>query len=259
MYNLGQYFPGVSPVHKRDARVKIIAVVAVSFITLHTKPVGLALVAVAMASVILTAGIPLVSILRALKPVMPLSALLLLLHLLFTRGTPLLPFPVGPVSITREGLYLGLLLVGKFMLLVIAASVLTMTTSPSELTMGIERLLRPFRFMGVSSHDLAMMLSLALRFVPILLEEATTIKEAQLARGAVFNSGGLRRSIRTISCLVMPLSTSVFRRCEELINAMEARGYQPGPRTYLQELTLSGSDYLVLITVLLVTAVIIWL
>ncbi|HAA89536.1 MAG: ABC-type cobalt transport system, permease component CbiQ [Thermoanaerobacterales bacterium 50_218] len=256
MYNnLRQYLPGESPVHRRDPRVKIIAVVALSLITLHTNPVGLALVFVVVAGVILVAQIPPVSLLTTLKPVMPLFILLFLLHLFFTPGTPLPPFPIGLVSITYEGLYQGLFLVGKFLLLVVAASVLTLTTSPSELTMGMERLLRPLRFVGISSHDLAMMLSLALRFMPILLEESSNIKEAQLARGAVFNSGGPLKKARAISSLVIPLSTGIFRRCEELINAMEARGYQPGPRTYLKELTFDPGDYLVLAVVLLITVV----
>jgi biotin transport system permease protein/energy-coupling factor transport system permease protein len=128
-------------------------------------------------------------------------------------------------------------------LLIIAASILTITTPQSELTIGLERLLRPIKFAGISSHDIAMMVSLALRFIPTLLQEMNTITDAQLARGANFNPHSIGGRIKSIIHLGVPLSLNVFRRCDELVDAMESRGYHQGPRTYLRELVLTRTDF----------------
>jgi len=252
MYKLGQYVFRESPVHSRDPRVKLIAVIALSIITLRVNFVGL-LVASAMAIAIsqlahLSQG----SVLRTLRPVLPFFFFLFLMYIFFTPGRPMPPFPIGPVRISYEGLNLGILQVWKFLLLVVVASILTMTTTQSEITMGLERLLRPIRVTGISSHDIAMLVSLALRFMPTLLDEMNSVSEAQLARGANFNPRSMSGKIRAISYLAVPLAVNIFRRCDELVDAMEARGYQQGSRTYLRELVLSRSDYCLIAAIIVV-------
>jgi len=243
MYNLGQYFSRESPVHNRDPRVKIIAVIALSIIILQVNTIGLIVVTGGVIVVSQLAYLPLGSLLRTLRPVLPLFLCLFLLYIFFTPGRPLPWFPTGPVQITYQGLSLGIHQVGKFLLLVLGASILTMTTPQSEITIGLERLLRPIRVIGISSHDIAMMVSLALRFIPALLDEMNSISDAQVARGANFNPRRLSGKVRAISYLAAPLSVNIFRRCDELVDAMEARGYQQGQRTYLRELVLTRADY----------------
>ncbi|HBV89234.1 MAG TPA: energy-coupling factor transporter transmembrane protein EcfT [Desulfosporosinus sp.] len=257
MYKLGYIFLE-SPVHKKDPRIKLIAVIALSIIILHVGFVGLLIASAAALVIALLARIPLGSLLRTLHPVLPFFGLLFLLYLFFTPGRPLPLFPIGPLLISHEGLTLGVLQVWKFLLLVVAASILTMTTSQSELTMGLEQLLRPIRITGVSSHDVAMMVSLALRFMPTLMDELELIRQAQLARGANLNPPRMSGKIRAMSHLAVPLAVNIFRRCDELIEAMEARGYQQGHRTYLRELVLSRSDYCLIagILLLLITVIV---
>lgn len=257
MYNLGIYVHRESPVHRRDPRVKILAVIAFSIIILHVDAIGL-LVATGLALVISRLGrIPWKTFPGALRPVLPFFFFLFLLSVFFTPGKPLLS--IGMVQVSDQGLWAGLLQMWRFILLIIIASILTMTTLPSEITTGLERLLRPIRIAQISSHDIAMMVSLALRFIPTLLQEMNSIKEAQLARGANFKPRTLRGRIRAILTVIEPLSLSIFRRCDELVDAMEARGYQHGHRTYLRELVLSWSDYcLIGGMVAAVIAVLIW-
>ncbi|SHI01027.1 biotin transport system permease protein [Desulfosporosinus lacus DSM 15449] len=243
MYRLGQYVYLESPVHRLDPRVKLIAVIALSIIILHVNLMGLTTASAIALAISLLARLSLGSVLKTLRPVLPFFCCLFLLYIFFTPGRPLPPFPIGPMQITYEGLNLGILQVWKFLLLVAAASILTMTATQSEITMGLERLLRPIRVAGISSHDVAMLLSLALRFMPALLDEMNCVSQAQLARGANFNPRHLSGKIRAIRYLAVPLAINIFRRCDELVDAMEARGYQQGHRTYLRELVLSRSDY----------------
>jgi biotin transport system permease protein/energy-coupling factor transport system permease protein len=246
MYYPAQYIPRSSPVHDRDPRVKIIVVVASSIIILHLGAAGL-LIATGAALLISQLGqIPLVALLRTLRPVLPFFILLFLLYVFFTPGHTLPLFVFGPVQISYQGLCFGLLQVGKFLLLVLIASILTMTTTPGEITMGLERLLCPIGIIGISSHDIATMVSLALRFLPTLLEEMNRISEAQLARGANISQRHLSGKFRSVINLAIPLLLNIFRRCDELADAMEARGYQMGHRTYLRQLVLTRTDYLVI-------------
>jgi len=259
MYNLGQYVARESPVHNRDPRVKIIAVIALSIIILQVNAIGLLIATGMVIAVTQLARIPLGTLLRTLRPVLPFFFGLFFLYILFTPGRPLPWFPIGPIQISFEGLYLGFLQVGKFLLLVLAASILTMTTPSSEIAIGLERLLRPLKIIGVSSHDVAMMVSLALRFVPTLAAEMNSISEAQLARGANFNPNSMKGKIRAITYLAAPLSINIFRRSDELVDAMEARGYQSGHRTYLRELILTPADYGIIgAIILLLTVMLTW-
>ena len=243
MVNLGQYVPRESLVHSRDPRVKIIAVTALSIIILQVNAIGLLAATGLVLAAAHLARIPLAALLRTLRPVLPLFFVLFLMYIFFTSGSQLPWFVMGPVRISGQGLYIGVIQVGKFLLLVLAASLLTMTTPLSEITYGMEKLLRPLRIIGIASHDIAMMMSLALRFIPTLADEMSSISDAQLARGANFNPRRLKGKIKAIGYLAAPLFINIFRRCDELVDAMEARGYQPGPRTYLREFSLTGLDY----------------
>lgn len=256
MYNLGQYIPGKSAVHNRDPRTKIITVIAFSIIILQLNSISLLLAAVMLIAVSQLACLPAGLLLRTLRPVWPFFLCLFVLYIFFTPGSPWLCFPMGPIQITYQGLCLGILQVGKFLLLVMAASILTMTTTQSEITMGLERLLRPISIIGISSHDIAMMLSLALRFMPVLADEVNSISEAQQARCADFNPQGLSGKVRMISYLARPLSINIFRRCDELVDAMEARGYQQGRRTYLHELSLDRLDYYIIAFIMVLLIII---
>jgi energy-coupling factor transporter transmembrane protein EcfT len=165
------------------------------------------------------------------------------MHLLLTEGEPLLKLAPLPLTVTREGLMQGAYVIWQFAALVLTAAVLTMTTLPSDLVGGIERLLRPLARVGFPSQEIAVMMSMALRFLPILLEETERLQTAMLARGADFTGGGLGRRTRSFASLAVPLLLSAFRRADDLVLAMEARGYRRGPRTTLRELRLAESDY----------------
>lgn len=151
------------------------------------------------------------------------------------------------IILTYDGLYQGILLIGKLALLVISASILVMVTSITELTLSMEWFLRPFKIIGVSSHDAAVMLSIALRFIPTLLQEVNRIKEAQMARGFDLKDCSLTKKLKGAAALMIPVVLNTFSRADQLAVAMEARGYQTGPKTYLYELSITRIDYMVLI------------
>jgi energy-coupling factor transporter transmembrane protein EcfT len=242
MYNLGQYFPSDSPIHRLDPRIKILSVVALSIMILKARGFEPALISLFLTAAAFKARIKPRHVIDALRPLAFFLCVLFLLHLFFTPGRPLLELPPG-ITITLEGLNRGLLVAWQFAALVAGASILTLTTSSSGLVSGLERLLRPFNRLGVPSHDIAVMISLALRFVPTLLEESERVRKAQAARGADFKKGNIIKRLKTMSFLVIPLALGSLRRAEELARAMEGRCYERGPRTYLRELRLAPPDY----------------
>lgn len=242
--HLGQYVPGDSSIHRLDPRVKILSVLLLSIFILNANPVESLVITVFLLTVAVLAGLAGSRIAGALKPLAWFFALLFGLHLFFTDGQPIFGFLH---AVTYEGLERGAIVTWQFVALVVSAAVLTMTTAPSELVGGFERLLRPFNCIGVPSHDIAIMISLAMRFVPTLLEEVDRMKEAQVARCADFASGGLVRRLKKMASLVIPLLLGTFRRADELALAMEGRGYHRGPRTYLRELKLTRADYAALL------------
>jgi biotin transport system permease protein/energy-coupling factor transport system permease protein len=241
MFNLGFYIHGESPVHRLDPRVKIISVIVLSIVIFQSGPLSVLPVSLVLGCLVSLAGIGPAQVLRSLRPVALFFLCIFLLHLFFTPGHTLLQMP--GLTISREGLATGSLLTWKFVCLIVAAMVLTATTLPSELVSGIERLLRPLKSLGVNSHDAAMMISLALRFVPTLIGEYERIRTAQAARGMDFGKGSLTARIRGIASLALPLTVNSFLRAEEIAAAMESRGYARGHRTYLRELKFSRADY----------------
>lgn len=241
--HIGQYIPGESMIHRLDPRVKIGSTVALSILILKGGSLNGVLISAFLIALVPLSRLGVSDMTKALRPVLFFFALLFFLHLLSTDGTPIPPFPSWCVTVTYEGLYRGAMTTWQFILLILSASILTMTTSPTELVSGIERLLRPLNVLGVPSHDLAIMISVALRFVPTFLEEIDRIKAAQMARGANFRTGPFVRRTRAVISLLLPLVLRAFRRADELVLAMEARGYKRGPRTYMKELCMTRADY----------------
>jgi energy-coupling factor transporter transmembrane protein EcfT len=243
LITLGQYLPGTTVVHRLDPRVKIVAVIALSLVIFGATPAEIALISLFLAAVLRTARLTLAQTLAAVRPVAIFMALIFLMHLFLTEGGPLISLSPLPLRITQEGLAQGAYVTWQFAGLVIGAAVLTMTTLSSDLVGGIERLLRPLARVGIPSQDIAVMIAMAFRFMPMLLEEYDRIRMAQMARGADFTSGNLVLRTRAVAALAVPLLSSAFRRADELALAMEARGYRRGPRTTLHELKLTGTDF----------------
>lgn len=254
MYKLGQYISGESIIHKIDPRVKVLSVIGLSAMILAGSTTSLFLYSCLLVMTIAISQIHFVRVMTALRPMLFFLCLLFFLHLLLTDGAPIPPFPAWPVTVTSEGLVKGVYVTWQFTLLLISAAMLTMTTSPAALVNGIERLLRPLRIIGVSSHDVAMMISIALRFLPTLLEEIDRMKNAQMARGANFKTGRLLQRARAAFGLLIPVVMNLIRRVEELSQAMEARGYRKGPRTYLMQLHMSKIDYIAIVLMLSIAA-----
>lgn len=239
----GHYLPQDSPLHRRDPRVKIIAVLIFSILILRMNMKGLAVSACILTALALLSRIPIRSLLKSLYPVVPFFSVLFILYVLLTPGNPVPILPNGPIQITYEGLNIGTNQVTRFSLLILNASLFTMTTNPTEIAAGLERLLRPVRIIGISSNNIAMMISLALRFFPELAGELNTLRQAQIARGGGFGSNRTARKIKAVGYLAFTVAVNILRRCDELVDAMEARGYSPGKRTYLRELCLCRGDY----------------
>ena len=251
MVYLGEYISGESVIHGLDPRVKIASVVGMSIVVLWGEIFTQIMITAFLIVMISVSRIPFSRILRALRPMVFLLGLLFFLHLFFTGGRAIPPFPLWHVTITYEGLFQGALISWRFALLLLAASLLTMTTTPSDLVSGIERILRPFKLIRIPSHDVAIMISIALRFLPTFLHEIERIKEAQMARGAKFKTGSLLQRTMAYRALAVPLVFNTLRRADELALAMEGRAYKRGPRTYLNELHLSRIDYIALLVMTL--------
>ncbi|RPI80114.1 MAG: energy-coupling factor transporter transmembrane protein EcfT [Desulfobacteraceae bacterium] len=242
MYHLGQYDPGRSLVHRLDPRIKILFTILLSVLILQTGMRTGIFFTLFLGSVFFVSGIAFGRLWQALKPALLFFAFLFLLHLFFTPGRPLLPWFSGAFAPTREGLLLGALTTLRFILLIVCAALLTGTTLPMDLVHGLERLLRPFNYIGLPSHDIALMISLALRFIPTFMLELQKIKEAQISRGLDFGSGSIFKRLQKTAYLLTPLLLNAFRGADELADAMESRGYQRGSRTYLRELCFSRRD-----------------
>ena len=245
---IGQHFPGNSPVHRCDPRLKILLVVAYIVILFTvTNFLGLALSILLLAGLYLMARIPLKLILKSLKPIMPIVVFTAVLNLFFMggEGEPLVSFWV--FRIYKEGVAYAIFMAVRIVALIAGTSLLTYTTSPIVLTDAIERLLRPFAKLRLPVHELAMMMTIALRFIPTLIEETDKIMNAQKARGAMLDSGSLSDRVKAMVPILIPLFISAFRRADELAMAMECRCYRGGDgRTRLKVLRFAGHDWLAL-------------
>ncbi len=242
---IGQYFPGDTVLHKLDPRIKILIVtlyiISLFFIrSFHSYIYILAFILLA----IYISKVPFNIILKGLKPLRFIIILTFLINIFMTKGQVL--FSLGPLMVTKEGLSHSVFMVLRIVFLIIGTSLLTLTTSPIALTDGIESLLSPFKRIGLPAHELAMMMTIALRFIPTLLEEADKIVKAQQARGADFESGNISQRARNLIPLLVPLFINSFRRADDLAIAMESRCYRGGEgRTSLNELKLRNEDMII--------------
>jgi energy-coupling factor transport system permease protein len=257
---LGQYMPGQSILHRLDPRAKFIALILfiVTVFVLRTFLGYLVLGAVLM-SLLLTSGLPLPYFFRGLRPVLYIMLFTVIVHFFMTKGGDVL-LRLGPLTVESDGVYLGLFMILRIIFLVISTSLLTLTTSPIALTDGLEYLMRPLTKIGVPSHEIAMMMTIALRFIPTLMEEAEKIMKAQMARGADFESGNVFRRAKSLVPLLVPLFVSAFRRADDLAIAMEARCYRGGEgRTRLRDLHAAPLDALAITLIAALLATLIYL
>ncbi|MDR3363729.1 MAG: energy-coupling factor transporter transmembrane protein EcfT [Clostridiales Family XIII bacterium] len=239
---IGQYYPGYSAVHKLDTRLKLVLVLAYMVsIFLVSDFVGYAVVLVSLALVVRLSQVPARFILRGLKPVFIIIAFTFILNLFMTKGDPIVTF--GALAITEQGIYEACYMALRIIFLILGASMLTFTTKPVKLTDGIEYLLSPGTRFGVPAHELAMMMTIALRFIPTLLEETDKIMKAQQARGADFETGNIFRRAKAMIPIFIPLIVGAFRMASDLAMAMEARCYRGGEgRTKLHVFKLKRRD-----------------
>lgn len=240
---IGQYLPGDSFVHKLDPRVKILlSFVFIIVLFIVNNFTGYIFITLFTLTMILVSKIPFKYIFKGLKPILWIIVFTAVLNAVLTPGNVL--YKLGPISITDRGLYLSAFMVLRLVFLIIGTSVLTLTTSPIALTDGIERLLSPFKRIGVPAHELAMMMTIALRFIPTLIDETDKIMKAQMARGSDFESGSIVSRAKSLVPILVPLFISSFRRADDLAMAMEARCYRGGEgRTRLRQLKVTGIDY----------------
>lgn len=256
---LGQYFPGNTPVHRLDPRTKLVLLVLYMVALFCAKWfVSYALMLVFLITVTALGRIPLRSMTRGLKPMLIFIILTAVLNLFYTREGKLL-FEWKFIHVYSKGVETAFFMVLRIMMLICGTFLLTYTTSPIALTDGLESLLSPLKKLKVPVHELAMMMSIALRFIPTLIEETDKIMSAQKARGADFETGSLIRRAKALIPILVPLFVSAFRRADELATAMECRCYHGGEgRTRLKVLRFAPADYAALaIGVLLVAAVIV--
>ena len=243
---IGQYFPGKSVVHKLDPRFKII--ITGIFIAMLFSADSFIAMAVGIVFLILSfllSKIPLKLMLKSIKPIVPIIIFTSVLNIFFLDGVVL--FKLGFLKVTYEGLRTSAFMIIRIIALIMGSSLLTYTTSPITLTDAIERLLSPLKKIKLPVHELAMMMTIALRFIPTLIEETDKIMSAQKARGADMESGSLLQRAKALTPILIPLFVSAFRRAEELAVAMECRCYQGGDgRTRLRQLHSSGGDYFAL-------------
>ncbi len=244
---IGQYIYRDSIIHRLDPRIKILITLLVMIgLFMVNSFLGFGLVALFIGVIIFLSKLPYVRVLRGLKPILFITIFTLILHLFFTTGGDVI-FKAGFITIYEEGLYTGIFMVVRILLLILFTSLLTLTTSPMELTDAIEYLLKPFQRVGVPAHELAMMMTIALRFIPTLMEEADKIMKAQQARGADFETGNLFQKAKSLIPLLIPLFISAFRRADDLALAMEARCYRGGEnRTRMNQLRYHSKDFFTL-------------
>ncbi len=240
---IGQFFPGTSPIHRIDPRVKILLVMAlIVALFLADGVVSYALTIVFLLAVIRISRIPAKMVVRGLKPILFIISFTAVLNLFYTPGDYLWEF--GFLHISKQGIFVAVKMVLRIMLLIVGTSMLTYTTSPIQLTDGLERLLSPLKKIHAPVHELSMMMSIALRFIPTLIEETEKIVSAQKARGADFETGNLIQRAKSMIPILVPLFISAFRRADELAVAMECRLYRGDVgRTRMKQLKVTGVDY----------------
>ena len=255
---IGQYFPGNSLLHKMDPRAKLILTFAyIVAVFVPRNWAGLSLAVAFLVMSVWLSHLPLKLIFKSLKPILPLIVFTSIINIFYVRdGLVLVDWWI--IHITLQGVVTAVFIAVRILCLIAGSSLLTYTTSPTALTDALERLMKPLKFLHVNVHELAMMMTIALRFIPTLIEETDKIMSAQKARGADMESGGLMQRIKALIPILIPLFVSSFRRAYELAMAMECRCYRGGDgRTRMKQLHLAGRDTVCLVVMaMLVTALI---
>lgn len=239
---LGQYYPTESVIHRLDPRVKLSAtfiyIISLFIVSSYT---GYLLAALFLIVCIALSRVPIGFMLRGMKAIVFLLLIAVVFNLFLTPGEVV--FSWWKLSVTKEGIATALKMAARLTMLVTGSSIMTLTTTPNNLTDGLESLLKPLKYIRVPVHEIAMMMSIALRFIPILLEETDKIMKAQLARGADFETGNLIKKAKALVPILVPLFISAFRRANDLALAMEARCYRGGDgRTKMKPLRYKGRD-----------------
>jgi energy-coupling factor transport system permease protein len=256
----GRYVPGDSFVHRLDPRSKLLFVfMFIIAVFLANNTVTYALLLAFTLLVIFIARIRLYFLFNGLKPILFLIIFTLLMHFIFTKeGALLIDWKF--IKIYEEGVRQGIFISIRFLVLVLMTTILTLTTSPISITDGMETLLNPLKRIKLPVHELALMMSISLRFIPTLMDETDKILKAQLARGSDLTSGTIKERIRAVVPLLVPLFVSAFKRAEDLAIAMEVRGYRGGEgRTRYRQLNWQWRDTLVIVLFLVLVAALIWL
>lgn len=240
---LGQYFPGDTLIHRLDPRTKILIVILyIAALFISTSYVTYGIMAAILTAEVVIARIKFTTLIKSVRPILLIIVFTVVLNAFYTPGEAIFSFWI--FTLTREGLRTALFMAVRLVLLVMSSFMLTYTTSPIMLTDGLESLLSPLKRVGAPVHELAMMMSIALRFIPTLIEETQKIMSAQKARGAEFDTGGIVDKAKALIPILVPLFISSFRRADELAVAMESRCYHGGEgRTRLHELRFSAIDY----------------
>ncbi len=240
---LGQFVPGKGIIHRMDPRVKILLLIAfIVFIFCTFNFVSLGVCAAAVLFVIFLSDVPFKLYLKSLKVIILIIIITSILNIFYGSGTPI--FELGFLKITLSGIYRAIFVSVRIICLILISSCLTFTTSPTDLTDAIERLMKPLKVFHIKVHEIAMMMTIALRFVPTLLEETDKIMSAQKARGADMESGGIIKKIKAMTPVLIPLFVSAFRRAYELAMAMECRCYRGGNgRTRMKILHMKPLDF----------------
>lgn len=239
---LGQYYPTNSKIHQLDPRVKLLfTFVFMAALFMVNKFYPFIIIVAFVAFLAKVSAIPVKYLVKGIKPLWVILLITFLINAMLTPGKILVQYWIFKVTV--EGLQVGCFMILRLILLVVGTSLLTLTTSPIELTEGIEKLLNPLRKIGVPAHEIAMMMTISLRFIPTLLDETDKIMKAQMARGADFESKNITERAKSLIPLLVPLFISAFRRADELAMAMESRCYRGGDgRTRMNEIVLTRSD-----------------
>ena len=256
---LGQYFPADSVIHRLDPRFKIVSLIAYIVLIFCTfNYYSLALMAVSVLTIVLMSKVPLKMYLKSLKVIIVIVIITSLLNLFYGTGEPIFEWWI--IKVTWSGIHNASFVCVRIVCLILLSSVLTFTTQPTDLTDALERLMKPLTVFHIKVHEIAMMMTIALRFVPTLLEETDKIMAAQKARGADMESGNLFRRVRALVPVLIPLFVSAFRRAYELAVAMECRCYRGGDgRTRMKQLRLAGRDAVgIAVGVVLVSGVVLF-
>lgn len=248
---MGQYYPADSVIHKLDPRVKLFGtLIYIISLFCFRGVAAFATVTLFLITVIRTSKVPFKFMVKGLKAIMILMLITAAFNLFMTPGETLVSFWI--LKITKEGVVNAALMAIRLTYLILGTSIMTLTTTPNQLTDGLEKALMPLSKIGIPVHAIAMMMSIALRFIPILIEETGKIMKAQMARGADFESGNLLKKVKSMIPLLVPLFVSAFRRADDLAMAMEARCYHGGSgRTKMKPLRYEGRDRAAYLMILL--------